>query len=72
MRNWCAVHADSESVKIIRKVYDAGYEMFEGSSVPDLVVLCGEYQYRAAFCADHEVHLAAFLTQVMQSCTVKK
>lgn len=65
VRKWCAVHHDSDSVKIMRKLYDALYEVFKRESIPDVVVLIGTYQYRAAFVNDHELHLVAFLTELM-------
>ncbi len=72
MRNWCAVHADSDSVKIIRKIYDSMYEIFDPKYVPALVLFASEYQYKAAFAQDQEINLVAFLTQVMSECEVKK
>ena len=65
VRKWCAVHHDSDSVKIIRKLYDALYDVFNKESIPEVVVLMGQYQYQAAFVNDHELHLVAFLTELM-------
>jgi DNA polymerase III delta prime subunit len=72
MRAWCAVHADADSIKVIRKVYDSLYDLFEPDSIPGIVLLCGEYQYKAAFAQDQEMHLCAFLTEVMMQSEVKK
>lgn len=72
VRAWCAVHSDADSVKIMRKVYDMLYDVFDPVSIPDMVLLIGEYQYKAAFAQDQEMHLAAFLTQVMMTGEVKK
>lgn len=65
VRKWCAVHHDSDSVKIMRKLYDSLYDVFKREAIPDVVVLLGTYQYRAAFVNDHELHLVAFLTELM-------
>lgn len=64
MRKWCAVH-NSNSVEIIRKLYDALFDVFVKNQVPDVVILMARYQYQAAFVDDHELHLVAFLTELM-------
>lgn len=66
MRVWCALYNDNDSVRVMRKVYDTMYEVFDKDCIPDIVLLIGNYQYQAAFVQDHEVHLAAFLTELMQ------
>lgn len=66
MRIWCAINHENDSVPVIRKLYDCAYEVFEKDSIPDIVVLMGQYQYQAAFVVDHEIHLTAFLTELMQ------
>jgi DNA polymerase III delta prime subunit len=72
MRKWCATHADADSIKVMRKVYDELYNLFEPACIPNIVLLVGDYQYRAAFAQDQEMHLAAFLTNVMLESQVKK
>ena len=66
MRIWCAVNNDNDSVRVMRRVYDGMYEVFQKECIPDIVLLIGNYQYQAAFVQDHEVHLTAFLTELMQ------
>jgi DNA polymerase III delta prime subunit len=72
MRKWCAVHHDSDSVKIIRKLYEVLYEVFNKNSIPDVVILMGRYQYQAAFVNDHELHLVAFLTELMYGDAIQE
>lgn len=72
VRKWCAVHHDTDSVSIMRKLYDIQGEVFKKSSIPDVVVLIGTYQYRAAFVTDHELHLVAFLTELMLLDTIQE
>ena len=67
MRKWCAVHHDTDPVRVMRKIYDSMSEVFDKMCLPDVVLLIGQYQYQAAFVADHEMHLAAFLTDLMQT-----
>jgi DNA polymerase III delta prime subunit len=66
MREWCAVYNDNDSVRVMRKIYDALYEVFDKDCIPDVVLLIGNYQYQAAFVQDHEIHLTAFLTELVQ------
>jgi DNA polymerase III delta prime subunit len=40
----------------------------EKKFVPNLIVLLGEYQYKAAFVANQDINMAAFLTEVMGNC----
>jgi DNA polymerase III delta prime subunit len=72
VRKWCAAHFDADCVKVMRKIYDVLYDIFIPTAIPDAVVLIGTYQYRAAFVQDQELHLAAFLTELMLNCEVKK
>ena len=66
MRVWCALHHDNDSVRVMRKIYDGLYDIFAKDSIPDVVLLIGNYQYQAAFVQDHEIHLTAFLTELVQ------
>lgn len=67
MRKWVGENAtDSES--IYRDFYDSANQFFKKASIPMLVLLIAKYQYQHAFVADHEINLAAFLTEVMMEC----
>lgn len=70
VRKWVALNANDID-QLFRKVYDAAYDVFEKDSIPQLVVLLGQYQYQAAFVQDHEINTMAFLTEVMSSCEAK-
>jgi hypothetical protein len=56
---------------LFRNFFDHAIDYFTPESVPQLVVLLGEYQYKSAFVADQEINMVAFLTEVMASCEVK-
>ena len=74
MRKWVAQNIDSDPTSIMRQLYDSSSEVIKASSIPQLVLLIGEYQYKSAFVADQEVNLVAFLTQVMadvESCMIQ-
>jgi DNA polymerase III delta prime subunit len=71
MRKWVVENLDNEPSMLFRNFFDHAVEYFTPQSVPQLVVLLGEYQYKSAFVADHEINMVAFLTEVMASCEVK-
>jgi hypothetical protein len=37
-------------------------------SVPQLVLILADYQYKDAFVADHEINMTACLTEIMVNC----
>jgi len=65
MRQWVVENIDTDPVRIFRTIYDNMYDYLEPSSIPQVVLLIGEYQYKQAFVADREINLVAFLTEVM-------
>ena len=64
MRKWVVEHSESDTA-VFRKVYDSMHDYLKPSSLPQVVLLLADYQYKAAFCADPEINLAAFLTHLM-------
>jgi replication-associated recombination protein RarA len=71
MRKWVAMNADSDPTALMRKIYDRSTEKLKPNSIPQLVLLIADYQYKAAFVSDQEVNLVAFLTQMMADCEFK-
>ena len=71
MKKWVVQNLDNEPTQIIRNVYDSLYTHFQPQSIPEAVLLIGEYQYKAAFVADQEINLVAFLTELMMRCQFK-
>ena len=71
MRKWVAENLDNDPTVLFRKIYDNCVDHFESNSIPQLVLLLADYQYKSAFVADQEVNFVAFLTEVMASCQVK-
>jgi len=67
MRTWVVQNFDSDS-SIYRTFYDHMYDFVKPQSIPSLVLLISEYQYRGAFVADPEIHIVAFLTNIMLEC----
>jgi DNA polymerase III delta prime subunit len=68
VRKWVAVNSDGDTSRIFRELYDSSSSIMEPSSVPQLVLILADYQYKASFVADHELNLMACMTEVMGSC----
>jgi len=71
VRAWCASNSDVDPSVIFRKIYDGAYDILEPQSIPPVIILLADYQYKAAFCADQELNLVACLTEIMASATFK-
>lgn len=71
VRKWVSKNADSDSVALFRQLYDASTTVMEPASIPQLVLTLADYQYKAAFVADHELNIMAALTEVMANCKFK-
>ena len=65
VRKWVVDNIDSDPDSIFRIIYDNLYDFMDPSSIPHIVVILGEYQYKSAFVADQEINTLAFLTEVM-------
>jgi len=67
MRSWVTNNSDVDSAVIFRKIYDSLYDYAEGQSIPGIILILADYQYKAAFCADREINIVACLTEIMAS-----
>jgi DNA polymerase III delta prime subunit len=65
VRKWVVDNLDNDPVRLFRRIYDNLYEHVDGSSIPHVVIVLGEYQYKAAFVADQEINMLACLTEIM-------
>lgn len=65
MRVWVANNMDVESAAIFRGIYDAMTQYVAPNSIPQLVLILADYQYKAAFVADAELNMVACLTEIM-------
>jgi len=67
IRKWVATH-EIDSTIFYRKIYDSLYEVMKPQSIPQAVLILADYQYKAAFVADHEINTVACLTEIMVEC----
>lgn len=71
VRKWVGEHGDVDTTSFFRSLYDIATEYLKPSSIPQLVLILAEYQYKAAFVADHEINITACLTEIMVECEFK-
>jgi DNA polymerase III delta prime subunit len=71
MRQWVANNIDSEPAAIYRKIYDNMNDYIDAQSIPQLVLILADYQYKNAFVADHELNTVACLTEIMAGVNLK-
>ena len=67
MRSWVANNIDVDTSVVFRYMYDNMYERVDSVSIPQLVLILADYQYKNAFVADHELNMVACLTEIMAS-----
>lgn len=65
MRAWVVNNIDTDAAAIFRAIYDRMSDKIEPQSIPQLVLILADYQYKNAFVADHELNVVACLTEVM-------
>lgn len=71
MRQWVADNIDIEPASMFRKIYDNMNDHVEPQSIPQLVLILADYQYKNSFVADHELNMVACLTEVMAGVKFK-
>ena len=67
MRSWVANNIDTDASAIFRSIYDRTTQKVSPSSIPQLILILADYQYKNAFVADHELNVVACLTEVMSN-----
>ena len=70
-RNWVAENSDTDSNTIFRAIYDQMKDVIKPESIPRLVLIIAEYQYKNEFVADKEINLVAFFVEVMANVEFK-
>jgi hypothetical protein len=65
MRTWVVNNIDVDASAIFRGIYDSMSEKVAPQSIPQLVLILADYQYKNAFVADHELNVVACMTEIM-------
>lgn len=71
VRKWVGKHTDVDSSELFRNIYDNSKKYIETASIPQLILILADYQYKAAFVADQEINNMAALTEIMSSIKFK-
>jgi DNA polymerase III delta prime subunit len=71
MRRWVVDNVDMDTNSIFRGLYDNMNELVEAQSIPQLVLILADYQYKDAFVADHELNVVACMTEIMSQVHFK-
>ena len=71
MRKWVVDNMDMDTTAIFRGLYDSMNTYVQSSSVPQLVLILADYQYKDAFVADHELNIVACMTEIMAQVNFK-
>jgi hypothetical protein len=65
MRQWVVNNNDVDASAVFRGIYDIMTDVVQPQSIPQLVLILADYQYKNAFVADHELNTVACLTEIM-------
>jgi len=71
VRKWLGKNSDIDTTFLFRELYNSAVQHMEQNSIPQLVLILADYQYKAAFVADHELNMMAALTEIMAQCKFK-
>lgn len=67
MRIWVVNNIDIDTTSIFRGIYDRMSTKVKPQSIPNLVLILADYQYKDAFVADHELNVVACMTEIMSN-----
>jgi DNA polymerase III delta prime subunit len=70
VRKWIGENGENDTM-IYRNFYDGASELISKESIPPLVLILAEYEYRSAFVADKEINMAACMAQIMAQVAFK-
>jgi DNA polymerase III delta prime subunit len=65
VRKWVGENSDIDSAVFFRTIYDLLTDQLKPASIPQLVLILADYQYKAAFVSDPEINLTACLAEIM-------
>ena len=71
MRKWVVDNVDQDPAGLYKELYQNFYNVLQPQSIPPMVILLAEYQYKNAFVADPELNMVACLTEIMGECKFK-
>jgi DNA polymerase III delta prime subunit len=70
IRKWLARNADTDQNIIFRYFYD-NLSLFDGKSIPVVILILADFQYKSAFVVDQEINTMACLIEIVQGAEFK-
>ena len=64
-RKWVINNIDNDLSTMFRKLYDGLYEQLKPNSIPQMIVIIGNWQYRGAFMPDNEITMMSCISELM-------
>jgi len=71
MRKWVADNIDIDATQLFRKIFDQMNEYAKPQSIPQIVLILADYQYKQAFVACSELNVVACMTELMANAEWK-
>lgn len=71
VRKWVGINIDIESNMLFSHLWKHASELLQESSIPQLVLILADYQFKAIGTPDPEINTTACLTEIMHSCKFK-
>ena len=71
VRKWVGKNTDIDTAVLFNDLYDTASENIEPATIPNLVLILADYQYKAAFVANQELNIMAAMTEIMMQCKFK-
>jgi DNA polymerase III delta prime subunit len=71
VRKWIARNTDIDSEKLFRHFFDNMTTLFEGKSIPSVILVLAQYQVYASQVADQELNNIACMVELMGAATWK-
>lgn len=68
MRAWVVQNMDNDGASLRRALYDKVSKKMPNNSIPQLVLILAEYDYKESFVMDREINMVAMLTTIMVEC----
>ena len=67
VRAWVVNNQDVDTSTVFRSLYDSMSEKVKPQSIPQMILILADNQYKNAFVADHELNTVACMVEVMSS-----
>ena len=71
VRKWVVRNLDNDQTQVFRNIYEYLNEYVISQSIPAIILILGEYQYKEAFVADTEINTTACLIEIMMEAEFK-